>query len=83
LQKGLPGLTLDDMSIVVEVPEHEIEEAMRFTGAESEREALVIALTDFNRRKRLESLISQLGTFEHMISREELLALREDAKHAD
>lgn len=71
------------MSVVVEVPEQEIEEAMRFTGAETEREAMVIALADFNRRKRLESLISQLGTFENMISREELLALREDAKHAD
>ncbi len=35
------------------------------------------AVSDFNRRKRLEKLAEQLGAFDHVISRKELLQLRE------
>lgn len=34
------------------------------TGARTKKEAAVAALVEFNRRRRLEGLASQLGTFE-------------------
>jgi hypothetical protein len=37
----------------------------------------MIAISDFNRHKRLEKLAEQLGTFDEVVSREELLRLRE------
>jgi hypothetical protein len=41
------------MEAAAGVPEREIKDAMRFTGAKTKREALVTALAGFNRRWRL------------------------------
>ena len=65
------------MKTTVDIPEGQLEEAIRHTGAKTKREAVVIALADFNRRRRLERLAEQLGTFDQVISSEELLRLRE------
>lgn len=46
------------------------------SGAKTKREAVVTAVADFNRRRRLEKLVRDLGTFEEMIPVEELIALR-------
>ena len=45
---------------------------MRYTGARTKREAVVIALIDFNRRQRLLRLAEQFGTFEELMTQEEL-----------
>jgi len=37
----------------------------------------VIALSEFNRRRRLERLVEQFGTFESFLTPEELRRLRE------
>ncbi len=50
---------------------------MRHTRARTKREAVVTAISEFNRRKRLEKLAEQLGTFDEVVSLEELLRLRE------
>jgi hypothetical protein len=50
---------------------------MRYTGARSKREAVVTALADFNRRRRLERLAEQFGTFDTFLTQEELQRLRE------
>ncbi len=65
------------MKTTVDIPEDQLEEAIRHTGAKTKREAVVIALADFNRRRRLEKLAEQLGTFEQVITHEQLLRLRE------
>ena len=65
------------MKTTVDIPEGQLEEAIRHTGAKTKREAVVIALADFNRRRRLERLAEQLGTFDQVISSEEFLRLRE------
>lgn len=65
------------MKTTVDIPEDQLEEAIRHTGAKTKREAVVIALADFNRRRRLEKLAEQLGTFEQVITSEQLLRLRE------
>lgn len=50
---------------------------MAHTRARTKREAIVTAVLEFNRRKRLERLAEKLGTLEGMISREELIRMRE------
>ncbi len=64
------------MKTTVDIPEEELEEAMRNTGATTKRQAVLVALTDFNRRYRLRKLAKKFGTFEHFLSHEELTKLR-------
>jgi hypothetical protein len=45
--------------------------------ARTKRDAIVTANRDFNPSKRLEKLADQLGTFDNVMSLEELLRLRE------
>ncbi len=44
------------MKTTIDIPEGELQEAMRFLGAKSKREAVVAALRDFNRRHRMAKL---------------------------
>jgi hypothetical protein len=65
------------MKTTIDIPDEELEEVVRHTNARTKRDAIVTAISDFNRRKRLEKLAEQLGTFENVMSLEELLQLRE------
>ena len=65
------------MKTTVDIPRKDLEEVMRWTGARTKRDAVVTAIADFNRRRRLEELADQLGTFEDVMDVEELLRLRE------
>jgi Bacterial antitoxin of type II TA system, VapB len=65
------------MKTTVDISDKELEELMRHTGARTKRDAILTAISDFNRRKRLEKLAEQLGTFDSVMSLEELLRLRE------
>jgi hypothetical protein len=67
------------MKTTVDIPDEELKEAIRHTQARTKRDAIVTAISEFNRRKRLETLAEQLGTFESVISLEELLRRREGA----
>jgi Arc/MetJ family transcription regulator len=69
------------MKTTIDIPEKELQDAIEHTGARTKREAVVTALTEFNRRKRLERLAEKLGSFEEMISLEELIASRKDRVH--
>jgi hypothetical protein len=60
------------MKTTIDIPEHELEEAMRHTGAATKREAVVTAIVDFNRRRRLAKLVEKFGTFEHFLSHDDL-----------
>lgn len=63
---------MDAMKTTVNIPDRELEEAMISTGARTKKEAVVAALVEFNRRRRLEGLAAQLGTFEGFPTPEEL-----------
>ena len=67
------------MKTTVDIPESELEEAIRHTGAKTKREAVVIALEEFNRRRRLQSLAEKFGTLEGFMTQEELRQERGDA----
>lgn len=65
------------MKTTIDIPSDQLEEAIRWTGARTKREAVVTAITEFNRRRRLEKLANQLGTFKHVMSNEELHQMRQ------
>ncbi|HEX9669696.1 MAG TPA: type II toxin-antitoxin system VapB family antitoxin [Thermoanaerobaculia bacterium] len=66
------------MKTTIDIPEETLRETMQHTGARTKKEAVVTALADFNRRRRLERLADQLGTFDDFMTLEELLRLREE-----
>ncbi len=51
------------MKIAVDIPEHELNDAMRFTQARTKREAVVRVLAEFNRRQRMAELVKYSGSF--------------------
>lgn len=71
------GANLDSMKTTVDIPEKELEEAMRHTGAKTKREAVVIALSELNRRRRLKKLVETFGTLDDFMTQEDLRQMRE------
>jgi Arc/MetJ family transcription regulator len=66
------------MKTTVDIPEEQLQEVTRHTGAKTKREAVVIALTEFNRRRRLQKLAEKFGTLEGFMTQEELQRMREE-----
>ena len=64
------------MKTTVDIPENELEDAMRFTKARTKREAIVGAVADFNRRMRMAELVQYAGTCPDLITPQELQAAR-------
>jgi Arc/MetJ family transcription regulator len=64
------------MKTTIDIPDKELEEAIRNTGAKTKRDAVVYALKDFNRRRRLEGLAAMLGTFDDFMDQEDLKKMR-------
>lgn len=65
------------MKTTIDIPEGTLEEAMKFTGAKTKREAVVTAVERFNRLKRLEKLNARVrGQFRDFMTQSELKAMR-------
>jgi Arc/MetJ family transcription regulator len=65
------------MKTTIDIPESALEEAMKFTGAKTRREAVVTAVKHFNRLKRLEKLNARVrGQFRDFMTQTELKAMR-------
>ncbi len=64
------------MKTTVDIPDKELRDAMRFTGATTKREAVVTALKDFNRRKRIAALTKRFGSSNTFMTHAELMKLR-------
>lgn|SRR6185436_12317902 len=69
---------LDGMKTTLNIPEDELKEAIRHTGAKTKREAVVIALSEFNRRRRLQKLAEKFGTLDDFMTQQELRRMREE-----
>ena len=65
------------MKTTIDIPDREIKDAMRFTGATTKREAVVTALKDFNRRQRIAGLAKHFGTSDTFMTHAELMKLRQ------
>ncbi|MEK6679112.1 MAG: type II toxin-antitoxin system VapB family antitoxin [Nitrospirota bacterium] len=68
------------MKTTIDIPDDDLKEAIKYTGAKTKREAVVYALKDFNRRRRLAKLAKMLGTFKDFMTQDELKTMREDKK---
>ncbi len=68
----------EGMKTTIDIPDDELHQVIAFTKAKTKREAVVYAIKDFNRRRRLEQLSEMLGTFEDFMSQDELREMRED-----
>ena len=51
------------MKTTIDIPEGELQDAIRFTRAKTKREAVVKVLEEFNRRRRMAELVKYAGTF--------------------
>jgi len=60
------------MKTSVDIPDQDLADAMRFTRAKTKRQAIVTAIQEFNRRKRMAELIKHAGTCKDLISAEDL-----------
>lgn len=65
------------MKTTIDIPDKELHDAMRYTGARNKREAVVTALIDYNRRQRLQRLAEQFGTFDEILTQDDLRRMRE------
>ena len=52
------------MKTTVDIPDNELEDAMRFARARTKREAILTALSEFNHRHRMAELAGHGGTCE-------------------
>jgi hypothetical protein len=69
------------MKTTIDIPEKDLKEAIRNTGAKTKREAIVTAVQKFNKRKRLEELAERLhGSMPDFMTQDDLKVMREDAK---
>ena len=64
------------LKTTVDIPEGDLADAVRFTCAKTKREAIVAAIQDFNRRRRMAELVKYAGTCDAMMSVEELQSQR-------
>jgi Arc/MetJ family transcription regulator len=64
------------MKTTVDIPDDELKDVIRFTRAKTKRDAIVAAIVDYNRRRRLAELVKHSGTCDDLVSAEELQSLR-------
>ncbi|MBI5186634.1 MAG: type II toxin-antitoxin system VapB family antitoxin [Nitrospinae bacterium] len=68
------------MKTTIDIPENELKEAIKHTGAKTKRDAVVYALIDFNKRRRMAKLTRILGTFQDFMDQNDLKIMREDER---
>jgi Arc/MetJ family transcription regulator len=64
------------MKTTVDIPDEELADAMKFTRAKTKREAIVTAIAEFNRRRRMAELVKYSGSSRSLMTSEELQKLR-------
>ncbi len=69
---------MESMKTTIDIPDKELRDVVRFTGASTKREAVVAAIAEYNRRRRLAKVADQFGTLTRFMTRGELARLRQD-----
>ena len=65
------------MKTTLDIPEKELRDVVRFTKAKTKREAVVTAVVEYNRRKRMAALRKHAGVSDTFVSAEELMKMRQ------
>lgn len=66
------------MKTTIEIPKNELNELISFTHAKTKKDAILLAVREYNRKKRMKKLGAMLGTFKDFMSKEELASMRKD-----
>ena len=64
------------MKTSIDIPEKVLDETLRYSGADTKRAAIITAMEDYVRRKKMAELIKYQGTCTEMMTVEELQRLR-------
>jgi hypothetical protein len=65
----------------IDIPDASLREAIKHTGAKTKRAAVVTAVDEFNRRRRLEALAERLhGSCPNFMTQEDLRQTRQSLK---
>jgi len=64
------------MKTTVDIPEAALADALRFTKARTKKAAIVTALEDFNRRRRMAAATRVLGTSHTFMTKDQLAQTR-------
>ena len=64
------------MKTTVDIPDNGLADAMKFTRAKTKREAIVTAIVEFNRRRRMAELVKYSRSSNSLITSDELKKLR-------
>ena len=69
------------MKTTIDIPEDVLAETIKHTGAKTKRDAVVTAVSEFNRRRRLEALADRLqGSCPDFMAQTDLRRMRQDHK---
>ena len=69
------------MKTTIDIPEKLLAETIKHTGAKTKRDAVVTAVIEFNRRRRLGALAEQLhGSCPDFMKQADLRRMRQDHK---
>jgi len=66
------------MKTTIDIPDKELRDVMKHTRAKTKREAVVAAVSEYNRRCRVEKILSFLGKMDGIMTQKELRRMRED-----
>ena len=69
------------MKTTIDIPENELQEVIKYTGAKTKKEAVIYAIRDFNKRHRLAQMAEILGTFDDFMTQDDLKKMRKDDKN--
>jgi len=64
------------MKTTIDIPDEALRDAFRFTGAKTKRAAVVTALEDFCRRRRMAEAAGILGRSDTFMSHDDLIKTR-------
>ena len=68
------------MKTTVDIPDEVLKELIKNSKTKVKKDAILCAVQEFNQRRKLERLATQLGTFADLISKQELLRLRKGSR---
>ncbi len=66
------------MKTTINIPDNMLQELMNNTEARTKREAVIAAISEYNRRKSMAQLTDMLGTFVNFMDKDDLDKMREN-----
>jgi Arc/MetJ family transcription regulator len=66
------------MKTTVDIPDADLADLMRATAARTKREAILEAIREYNRKRKLKELATVFGTFREFMTRDELEHSRQE-----